>query len=194
MNPKQFHWQIEDALVWLQGTHQLKFGYRLVDRYPSPFTNTDTRGTINFGRNYTNNPVTNTGGSGIASLLTGYINSAARGFLLEPYTLRTQEHGLFVQDDFKASSRFTINAGLRYEIFSAETEEDNKIVNFDPVEPAADLRRRGRRQPLGEQEDGLRQPRAAARADLRPVRRRDARFCAPASASPTSRNSPPRRT
>jgi hypothetical protein len=133
VNPKQFHWQVEDALVWMRGKHQLKFGYRLVDRYPSPFTNTDTRGTINFGRNYTNNPVTNTGGSGIASLLTGYINSAARGFLLEPYTLRTQEHGMFVQDDFKASPRLTINAGLRYEIFRAETEEDNKIVNFDPV-------------------------------------------------------------
>jgi hypothetical protein len=133
VNPKQFHWQIEDALVWLKGRHQLKFGYRLVDRYPSPFTNTDTRGTINFNRNYTNNPVTNAGGSGIASLLTGYINSAARGFLLEPYTLRTQEHGLFVQDDFKVSPRFTINAGLRYEIFGAESEEDDRIVNFDPV-------------------------------------------------------------
>ncbi|HTG99764.1 MAG TPA: TonB-dependent receptor, partial [Vicinamibacterales bacterium] len=43
VNPKQFHWQIEDALVWLKGRHQVKFGYRLVDRYPSPFTNTDTR-------------------------------------------------------------------------------------------------------------------------------------------------------
>ena len=133
VNPKQFHWQVEDALVWVKGRHQLKFGYRLVDRYPSPFTNTDTRGSINFGRNYTNNPVTNSGGSGIASLLTGYINSAARGFLLEPYTLRTQEHGLFIQDDLKLTSRFTINAGLRYEIFRAETEEDDKIVNYDPV-------------------------------------------------------------
>src|SRR5262245_35610038 len=133
VNPKQFHWQIEDSLVWLNGRHSLKFGYRLVDRYPSAFTHTDTRGTINFGRNYTNNPVTNTGGSGIASLLTGYINSAARGFLLEYYTLRTQEHGLFIQDDFKVSSRFTINAGLRYEIFRAETEEDGHIVNYDPV-------------------------------------------------------------
>jgi Carboxypeptidase regulatory-like domain len=133
VNPKQFHWQIEDTLVWLKGRHSLKFGYRLVDRYASPFTNTDTRSTINFGRNYTNNPVTNTGGSGLATLLTGYITSAARGFLLEPYMLRTQEHGLFIQDDFKVNSRFTINAGLRYEIFGAETEEDNKIVNFDPV-------------------------------------------------------------
>jgi len=133
VNPTQFHWQIEDSLVWLKGRHSLKFGYRLVDRYASPFTNTDTRGTINFGRNYTNNPVNNSGGSGLASLLTGYINNAARGFLLEPYMLRTQEHGLFTQDDFKVNSRITINAGLRYEIFRAETEEDNKIVNFDPV-------------------------------------------------------------
>ena len=133
VNPKQFHWQLEDTVVWLQGRHSLKFGYRLVDRYASPFTHTDTRGSINFGRNYTNNPVTNTGGSGLASLLTGYINNAARGFLLEPYMLRTQEHGLFIQDDFKVSSRFTVNAGLRYEIFRAETEEDNKIVNYDPV-------------------------------------------------------------
>src|SRR4029450_9423761 len=64
-------------------------------------------------------------------VLLGYYNSAARGFLLEPYTLRTQEHGAFVQDDLKLSSRLTINAGLRYEIFMAETEEDNRIVNFD---------------------------------------------------------------
>jgi hypothetical protein len=70
VNPKQFHWQIEDALVWLKGRHQVKFGYRLVDRYPSPFTNTDTRGSIAFNRTYTNNPVTNTGGSGLATLLT----------------------------------------------------------------------------------------------------------------------------
>jgi hypothetical protein len=133
VNPKQFHWQIEDALVWLKGRHSLKFGYRLVDRYASPFTNTDTRGTLNFGRNFTNNPVTNTGGSGLATLLTGYVTGSARGFLLAPYMLRTKEHGLFIQDDFKVSSRFTINAGVRYEIFKAEEEEEDKIVNFDPV-------------------------------------------------------------
>jgi hypothetical protein len=133
VNPKQFHYQIEDALVWLRARHQFKFGYRLVDRWPSPFTNTDTRGSINFGTSFVNDPVSNTAGTGMAALLLGYFNSAARGFLLEPYTLRTQEHGAFIQDDFKVSPRLTINAGLRYEIFKAETEVDNRIVNFDPA-------------------------------------------------------------
>jgi hypothetical protein len=133
VNPKQTHWQIENSLNWMKGRHSLKFGYRLVDRFVSPFTNTDTRGTLTFNRNFTNNPVTNAGGTGLATLLTGYMTGAARGFLIEPYDMRTQEHGAFVQDDFKVSNRMTINAGLRYEVFTAPTEEQNRLVNFDPT-------------------------------------------------------------
>ena len=131
VNPKQTHYQIEDSLAWVKGQHSMKFGYRLVDRFPSPFTHTDTRSTLTFNRNFTNNPVNNAGGTGLATLLTGYMTAAARGFLLEPYTLRTQEHGLFVQDDMKLGNRLTVNAGLRYEIFTAPTEEENRLVNFD---------------------------------------------------------------
>jgi hypothetical protein len=133
VNPKQTHWQIENSLNWMKGRHSLKFGYRLVDRFVSPFTNTDTRGTLTFNRNFTNNPVTNAGGTGLATLLTVYMTGAARGFLIEPYDMRTQEHGAFVQDDFKVSNRMTINAGLRYEVFTAPTEEQNRLVNFDPT-------------------------------------------------------------
>lgn len=131
VNPKQTHWQIENSLNWVKGRHSMKFGYRLVDRYASPFTNTDTRSTLTFNRNFTNNPINNAGGTGLATLLTGYMTTAARGFLLEPYDLRMQEHGLYVQDDFKVSNRLTVNAGVRYEIFTAPTEEQNRIVNFD---------------------------------------------------------------
>ena len=131
VNPKQFHYQIEDALVWLRGRHQLKFGYRLVDRRPSPFTHTDTRSTITFGTSFVNDPVTNSGGTGLAEGLLGNFNSAARGFLREPYTLSVIEHGMFAQDDFKVNDRLTINAGLRYEIFKAPTEEENRLANFD---------------------------------------------------------------
>ena len=41
------------------------------------------------------------------------------------------EHGTFVQDDFKVNNRLTVNAGLRYEIFSPPTEKNNRLANFD---------------------------------------------------------------
>jgi hypothetical protein len=133
VNPKQTHYQFEDSLSWVKGRHSLKSGYRMILRKPSPFTNTDTRSSITIGRNLTNNPVTNTGGSGLATLLLGYTTGGARGFLIEPYTMTNFEHALFVQDDWKVGPRLTVNLGLRYEVFTADTEEQDRLVNFDPV-------------------------------------------------------------
>jgi Carboxypeptidase regulatory-like domain/TonB-dependent Receptor Plug Domain len=131
VNPAQFHYQIEDALVWLKGRHQVKFGYRVVDRRPSPMIHDNTRSLITFGTSFVNNPVTNTGGTGLAEVLLGYFNSASRGFLLEKPHFKVVEQAAFVQDDFKVNNRMTINAGLRYEIFHAPTEKNNRLGNFD---------------------------------------------------------------
>ena len=131
VNPSQFHYQIEDVLVWLKGRHQLKFGYRLVDRRPSPFIHDNTRSAINFGTSFVNNPLTNSGGTGLAEVLLGYFNTASRGFLLEKPEFRVVEQAAFVQDDFKVNNRLTVNAGLRYEIFGPPTEKNNRIANFD---------------------------------------------------------------
>ncbi|HEU0094027.1 MAG TPA: TonB-dependent receptor, partial [Vicinamibacteria bacterium] len=133
VNPKQTHYQLEDSLAWVRGRHSLKTGYRFILRQPSPFTNTDTRSSISINRNLTNNPATNSQGSGLATLLLGYTTGGARGFLLEPYDMTNTEHAAFVQDDWKVSSRLTANVGLRYEFYGADTEKDNRLVNFDPV-------------------------------------------------------------
>ena len=173
--------------MWLKGRHQLKFGYRLVDRRPSPFIHDNTRSAINFGTSFVNNPLTNSGGTGLAEVLLGYFNSASRGFLLEKPEFRVVEQATFVQDDFKVNNRLTVNAGLRYEIFSPPTEKNNRIANFDYQNYRHRLRRRKRHQPQREQEDAVRQPRAAPRHHLQAHDRMPRRSCAPASGSPISR-------
>lgn len=42
------------------------------------------------------------------------------------------ESGYFVQDDFRVNERLTVNLGLRYDLFTPFTENNDLMVNFDP--------------------------------------------------------------
>ena len=114
---------------------------------PRPSPTPNTRSSISINRNLTNNPQTNSQGSGLATLLLGYTTGGSRGFLLERLRLTNSEHSLFVQDDWKVSDRITVNLGLRYEVFMPDTEEEDRLPNFDPEGLRARLRGRGRHRP-----------------------------------------------
>ncbi len=131
VKPQQTHYQADNNFYWTLGRHQLKFGEHFVRRYTSPYTNTSPRGTLTFGNNYTNDPSTNTGGSGAATLLIGYLTGATRGALIEPYYQRNNEFAAFLQDDWRYSNRLTFNIGVRYEIYTPDIEDRNRLVNFD---------------------------------------------------------------
>ena len=49
-----------------------------------------------------------------------------------PFDLRTQEYGFFVQDDWKATDRLSLNLGLRYDLFTPPTEAGGRISYYDP--------------------------------------------------------------
>lgn len=130
-NPRQTNIQFEDTLSWTRSNNNVKFGFRYVRILASPYTNTTTRGAFTFNDSYTNVGTAGSGGSGLAALLLGYPNSASRNFLIKPYYITDVNYAGFIQDDWKASSRLTLNLGLRYDVFTPDVEKNNNLANFD---------------------------------------------------------------
>ena len=135
-NPRQTNIQFEDTVSWTKGRHQLKFGFRYIRELASPFTNTTTRGQFTFNDNFTNNPLdpsgktTGANGSGLAALLLGFPNSGSRNYLQTPNYISNGEWAGFAQDDWKVTSRLTLNLGARYDVFTPDTEIRNRQANF----------------------------------------------------------------
>ncbi len=136
-NPRQTTYQLQDSISWNIGKHNLKMGYRIVQDQVSPFTNSNTRGALNFNNGFTAAAGTDpNAGNGLATLLLGYLSNGtsaggSRGFLQSPYYLTVWEHAAFVQDDYKVTRKFTLNLGVRWDLFTPYTEKYNHLANFD---------------------------------------------------------------
>ena len=131
--------QIFDAVSHQWGRHSLKAGIdfrweRLdVIQPPSP------TGDFTFSTLFTNSQAIPT----IGSALSSFTGNALASFLLgqvqtfsidvQQKVLRPRAHDqeYFIQDDFKATSRLTINAGLRYTLNFPSTDADNQSAVFN---------------------------------------------------------------
>jgi len=118
--------------VKVRGAHQLSFGYMAVatDENGGRFHFTP----FNFNNLFTDgpdpsNPATGTGDSS-ASMLMGLPASGNTGIAISEVT-RTWFHGLYLQDDWKATRKLTVNLGLRYEIQRPVTDRYNRQAWFD---------------------------------------------------------------
>ena len=118
--------------VKVHGAHQLSFGYMAVaiDEnggrvYPAGFS---------FSNQFTGGPTpsspTAATGSEWASMLMGVPASGTAGVSISAVS-RTWLHGMYLQDDWKATRKLTLNLGLRYELQPAVTDRYNRLAWFD---------------------------------------------------------------
>ncbi len=124
----------QDNIVLVQGRHNIKAGgeYRLYRFYPFQVFN--PTGGFSFSPSFTQQDQLAGGqptqGFGLASFLLGVGNFSFEH--VEPLTGFHHYVGGYVQDDWKATSKLTLNLGLRWEAETGTAESHDRISYFDP--------------------------------------------------------------
>ena len=113
-----------DTVTWVKGTHLIKFGADILRSQLFEATSTNTRGTFQFTGSWTGQPY--------ADFLMGLLNADSREVAWSTDYLFNTSYSFFVQDDWKASNRLTLNLGFRYELPYPLYEKNDRLTNFVP--------------------------------------------------------------
>jgi hypothetical protein len=123
--------EIVDTLSFTRGRHTIKAGldYRWerldITQPPQP------TGVFNFSTVGTDLPGTSGTGNALASFLLGQVNTFSIDLQQKVIRPRAHIQEYFIQDDWKATRRLTINAGVRYTLNFPSTEVDNQGAIFN---------------------------------------------------------------
>jgi outer membrane receptor protein involved in Fe transport len=136
------NYQWDDDLTLIRGRHTLEVGGEFIRLQYNVFQTSNLRGTLNFTTAYSSNPASPAGtGLGLADLLLGKPISNSLQFLDGTRGMRQSDLAFYVQDNFKATDKLTLNLGLRYENYLGWpwTEVYNRAYTFVPPSGVAQV-------------------------------------------------------
>jgi hypothetical protein len=120
--------QFLDHFTWTHARHLVKFGGEFRHVSVSSFNDNLERGLLDVqGNTYTGDPVVDA----IYSFLIGDFYSSAYAGNTQRTTLNNGA-SLFVQDDYKVTSKLTANLGVRWEYYGPLSEKNNLLSNLGP--------------------------------------------------------------
>lgn len=130
------NYQADDNVSLTLGKHTLQIGGQVQRLEYNLFQVSNLRGTMAFTTAYTSNPAHLAGtGIGLADLLLGAPISGSLQYLDGTRGFRQTQLASFIQDDYKISSKVTLNLGLRYENYLGWPWEEvaHRAYAFNPA-------------------------------------------------------------
>ncbi|HXG87522.1 MAG TPA: TonB-dependent receptor [Vicinamibacterales bacterium] len=124
-NDRLNNWQLSDTLILTRGPHLLRVGAQAQYMQFNQHTTSQVGGIVTFNN--------------LELFLTGRpsnVDFAVPGKIDPDRRYRQWLFAGFVQDDWQATERISVNAGLRYEFVTVPTEADGKISNLRNVSDA----------------------------------------------------------
>jgi len=114
---------VSDALSWVKGKHNLRMGIQAQFRKYEQLTEVPPRGNFTFNGQFT--------GNSIADFMLGYCSTCTGAFGSSRSHYSSPTFAPFIDDNWQATSKLTLQMGLRWEYLGPWHERDNQEGSFD---------------------------------------------------------------
>ncbi|HXJ94379.1 MAG TPA: TonB-dependent receptor [Terriglobia bacterium] len=141
-----------DDVSWIKGRHSIEGGFSYIKLQNNNFSSTYQSSYLTFNAGTTSMPGAwyNDGctpggtcaGMGAAGFLLGQVSHGLAGITASEVADRMGRYAGYVQDNFKASPKLTLNLGLRYDLILPNVSAHNQFSWMDPtiVNPAIGIK------------------------------------------------------
>jgi hypothetical protein len=124
-------YQISDNLIMAFGNHSLKTGFDIRKLRYNQLFGTFNRGGFDFNGQFSELPGVADSGNPFADFMLG-LSDTVLGLSGEASgAFHSTMYNFYFQDDWRISSKLTLNLGIRYEYYSPWTEERGRATRFD---------------------------------------------------------------